>query len=115
MGHRHRLFVPEKQRCYTVVEVIPCQDRLVRESEVESIETLEYYKMISNYMLYGYCLMDNHIHLLIRENEESISQVVKRISSSYHEYTGTPTIVNIDSALDMFSENRRKAAESQKV
>ncbi len=139
------------------------------EDRQKFIETLGYYKRISNYMLYGYCLMDNHIHLLIRENEESISQVIKRISSSYvywynqkyercghlfqerfksevietdayflmalryihqnpvkagiekdirkylwsswHEYTGTPAIINIDFALDMFSEDRRKAVE----
>ncbi|QDR79539.1 transposase [Sporomusa termitida] len=47
------------------------------------LETLGTYKKLSNYMLYGYCLMDNHIHLLIKEQEESISQIIKRISSSY--------------------------------
>jgi len=47
------------------------------------IETIGYYKTISNYILYGYCLMDNHIHILIRETDESISQAIKRISSSY--------------------------------
>ena len=47
------------------------------------LETLEYYKRQSSYLLYGYCLMDNHIHLLIKEKDESISQVIKRISSSY--------------------------------
>lgn len=26
------------------------------------LETLEYYKRKSGYLLYGYCLMDNHIH-----------------------------------------------------
>ena len=34
--------------------------------------------------IYGYCLMDNHIHLLIRESiGESVSEMIKRISSSY--------------------------------
>jgi REP element-mobilizing transposase RayT len=47
------------------------------------IETIGRYKTISNYELYGYCLMNNHIHLLVRENDESISKAVKRISSSY--------------------------------
>jgi len=47
------------------------------------LETLDYYKRTSGYLLYGYCLMDNHIHLLIKEKDESISQVIKRISSSY--------------------------------
>lgn len=47
------------------------------------IKTLGFYKGISNYTLYGYCLMNNHIHLLMRENDETISQAIKRISSSY--------------------------------
>jgi REP element-mobilizing transposase RayT len=32
------------------------------EDREKFIETLGYYKMPSGYMLYGYCLMDNHIH-----------------------------------------------------
>ncbi len=47
------------------------------------IETIHYYKPISKYQVYAYCLMSNHIHLLLRETEESISQAIKRISSSY--------------------------------
>ena len=53
------------------------------EDRQKFIETIGHYKMISNYTLYGYCLMDNHIHLLIGENDEFISQVIKQISSSY--------------------------------
>ncbi len=33
--------------------------------------------------LYGYCLMDNHVHLLVKETKESISDFMKRLSSSY--------------------------------
>lgn len=47
------------------------------------IETLKYYKGLCNYVLYGYCLMDNHIHFLIKERDETISQLVKKISASY--------------------------------
>lgn len=47
------------------------------------LDTLGVYKRTSNYLLYGYCLMDNHIHLLIKENSEPIAKVIKRISSSY--------------------------------
>lgn len=47
------------------------------------IQTIGFYKSISNYNLYGYCLMNNHIHLLMRETGETISQAIKRISSSY--------------------------------
>lgn len=47
------------------------------------IETLGYYKMPSGYMLYGYCLMDNHIHLLLGEGKETMGKAIQRISSSY--------------------------------
>ncbi|MGM0904034.1 MAG: transposase [Bacillota bacterium] len=53
------------------------------EDKRKFLETLKKYKEISKFDLYAYCLMDNHIHLLIREKEESISISIKRISSSY--------------------------------
>ena len=53
------------------------------EDRKKLLGTLKYYKSLCNYLLYGYCLMDNHIHLLIKENDETISQVVKKISASY--------------------------------
>jgi len=34
-------------------------------------------------MVYGYCLMDNHIHLLLGEGKEMIGKAIQRISSSY--------------------------------
>lgn len=37
-------------------------------------------------MFYAYCLMSNHIHLLIQEREENISDVVKRIGVTYAHY-----------------------------
>lgn len=39
-----------------------------------------------NYTLYAYCLMSNHIHLLIREREDTIGMAIKRIASSYVYY-----------------------------
>ncbi|RDW21346.1 transposase [Oceanobacillus arenosus] len=47
------------------------------------LETLIKYKSISNYSIYSYCLMDNHVHLLLKETGESLSEAIKRISSSY--------------------------------
>jgi putative transposase len=44
---------------------------------------LEYYKELSKYNIYGYCLMNNHIHLLIKEGNESIAKTMKRIGVSY--------------------------------
>ena len=53
------------------------------EDKTKFLETLKRYKDISKYHLYSYCLMDNHVHLLVRESEETISEAIKRISSSY--------------------------------
>lgn len=53
------------------------------EDKRKFLETIKYYKEISKYELYCYCLMDNHIHLLVKEMGEPISDIVKRISSSY--------------------------------
>ena len=36
--------------------------------------------------LYSWCLMGNHVHLLIKESDEPIGEVMKRISSSYVYY-----------------------------
>ena len=41
------------------------------------------YKNECLYEVYAYCLMSNHIHLLIKEGEESISGIMKKIGASY--------------------------------
>lgn len=47
------------------------------------IETVERFKAVSKYEIYAYCLMSNHVHLLLKENKEPISAAIKRISASY--------------------------------
>ena len=47
------------------------------------IDLLELYKEECGFNLYAYCLMDNHIHLLIKANEISISKIFRHISTSY--------------------------------
>ena len=47
------------------------------------IETLQRYKEKSGYTIYAYCLMDNHIHLLMKEGAEPLGMVFKRIAGSY--------------------------------
>lgn len=53
------------------------------EDKCRLLKILCYYMQISNFKLYGFCFMDNHVHLLIKEETEPISKIVKRISSSY--------------------------------
>lgn len=46
-------------------------------------ETIKRYKEVSKYEIYSYCLMTNHIHLLLKETDEEISKAMKRICSSF--------------------------------
>ena len=39
--------------------------------------------------IYAYCLMSNHVHLLIREKEEDIGQAIKRLGVAYVKYFNT--------------------------
>lgn len=50
------------------------------------IDTLKRFKEKCKYKIYAYCLMDNHIHLLIKEKEEPINVTMKRIGVSYVSY-----------------------------
>ncbi len=47
------------------------------------IATLDSFRDNNRYRLYAYCLMTNHIHILIRELNDNISTAMKRISVSY--------------------------------
>ena len=47
------------------------------------LDTLKEYQEISGYEIYGYCLMSNHIHLVLKEGEEDLGTVFKRIGASY--------------------------------
>ncbi|SHP76559.1 Transposase and inactivated derivatives [Mycobacteroides abscessus subsp. abscessus] len=47
------------------------------------LDTLGRFKKQCNIKLYGYCLMDNHVHLLVKEVEVTVSEFIKRICSSY--------------------------------
>lgn len=47
------------------------------------INTLKKYKTVSGYTLYAYCLMNNHIHILLRVGQEKLETILKRIAGSY--------------------------------
>jgi len=47
------------------------------------VDTLKKYKTISGYKIFAYCLMSNHIHILIKTGKEDIDVIMKRIAGSY--------------------------------
>lgn len=53
------------------------------EDKKRLLEIIKKCKGKSNITIFAYCLMDNHIHLLIRERDEIVSKFIQRISASY--------------------------------
>ena len=47
------------------------------------LRILEECKAISKFEIFAYCLMNNHIHLLLKEVKEPIEQVMKRITTRF--------------------------------
>jgi len=47
------------------------------------LQILHKYRDICDFRIYAYCLMSNHLHLLIRQMAEPIETIMRRICSSY--------------------------------
>lgn len=47
------------------------------------LEILKDCKAISEFEIFAYCLMGNHIHLLLKEDKEPIEQIMKRIATRF--------------------------------
>lgn len=56
------------------------------EDKFRFIQTLCEKNKNKQYFIYAYCLMDNHVHLLINEGNDEISRIMKRINVSYAYY-----------------------------
>ncbi len=50
---------------------------------IRYLETLKRYKTKNAFQALGWCLMGNHIHLLLQEGEAEISDIMKRIGVSF--------------------------------
>lgn len=53
------------------------------EDRIRFIDTTLIKLKTSGSKLYAYCLMDNHVHLVIGEGKEEIAKIMKRINVSY--------------------------------
>ena len=53
------------------------------EDSLKFLETLSKYKEICEYKILAYCIMKNHIHLLLKQEKEELDKIIKRIGSSY--------------------------------
>jgi len=53
---------------------------------IKFLDTLKKYKMKTEMEVYAWCLMSNHVHLLLKEGNEDISITMKRIGVSFVAY-----------------------------
>ena len=56
------------------------------EDRKKIIQILADKKKKNEYILYAYCLMNNHLHLLLKEEGDNISRIMKRINTAYAYY-----------------------------
>ncbi|MGI5880423.1 MAG: REP-associated tyrosine transposase [Syntrophomonadaceae bacterium] len=57
-----------------------------QEDKQRFIDTLFAKKEETGFSIYAYCLMDNHVHLLVREGMEGLATLMKRVNGSYAYY-----------------------------
>lgn len=56
------------------------------EDNMKFLDVIQKYKMKSAMNVYAWCLMSNHVHLLLKEGEEDLSITMKRIGVSFAFY-----------------------------
>lgn len=56
------------------------------EDRLRFLEILAFKKKETGLILFAYCLMDNHVHLLLREGNETLGVTMKRINVSFASY-----------------------------
>ena len=56
------------------------------DDHIRFIQTLKNAKEKAPFYLYAYCLMGNHVHLLLREDTVPVGDVIRRVGSSYVYY-----------------------------
>ncbi|HEY8889957.1 MAG TPA: transposase [Clostridium sp.] len=69
--------------CKSITEVNLFKDP---DDKNKYLSLLKKYKILYDFKLYGYCLMDNHLHLIIDANGSDISKVMHGINFSYAMY-----------------------------
>ncbi len=84
MGNLRRYF--EENGAYFVTTVTKRREALFNDPKLCRVLliTIEYYKMIFDYKVYGYCLMPDHLHLiLVPSRRFNLSFILKMIKGTF--------------------------------
>lgn len=72
---------------HTIIRGVDKQDIFLDSQDYRKfLKEIEITEEKYNYKLYVYCLMSNHVHLVIYDEEEQISKIMQNIAMSYASY-----------------------------
>lgn len=57
-----------------------------KEDKIFLLGLLKQYKSVMNFHVYGFVLMDNHYHLVLKTIDESLQNIMHRINNKYSKY-----------------------------
>lgn len=57
-----------------------------KQDKLQYLKLVKKYQKLYKFRVYGYCLMDNHVHMIIDANGSDISYVMHSINFSYAQY-----------------------------
>lgn len=81
---RHARVLSRKQVYHVMLRGNDRQNIFIDDEDKKRIvDILIEKKNNSAYYIYAFCVMDNHIHLIIKEGNDSLSRSIKRIAISY--------------------------------
>lgn len=65
-----------------------CRQNIFEDDEdnIRFLDTIQRFKNEMNFEIHAYCLMNNHVHLLIRDLENRLDLIIKKIGCSYVYY-----------------------------
>ena len=69
--------------CRSISEIDLFRDN---DDKAKYMELIKKYQTIFHFKVYAYCLMDNHLHILLFSNGSDISRIMHGINQSYSQY-----------------------------
>ncbi len=86
MARRPRLFAPGVLY-HVIVRGNQRQKTFTAESDYQTyIQRLARYRKKYDYVLHAYCLMPNHVHLLVESSEQPLAKIMQGLQQSYSKY-----------------------------
>ncbi|MEW6173529.1 MAG: transposase [Bacillota bacterium] len=89
---RHARVLSKTQTYHVMLRGNNRQDVFIDdEDKARIIATIWDKKGDDHFTVYAYCVMDNHLHLVLREGKDVLAKALKRIGTSYAYYFNNST------------------------